>query len=842
MPHNEDTIRLLRELGVTEENTKHVYYGLLTSFSNRSQKSINNELREMRQVAKLAKREAKDFLVKQGLKADGDFVYNWNQQFMCLEIKLKIAGTIPAKSDEHFLSYEGRQIEIKVLTRNSNNNFGSADIRSIFESKFATAQSFHTHNKIYQNNIRALNNKFELEIVDLMRNFDNISLGEALDRCIQIHQEFICALAAELARADKGNYDYNPSTKMISDSIEILKERENSLLSFIRRPILINCYPQETLDAAKSQWLINVNTPKSDISSASRNLSQLMISNWWRVQNKTVNLETTARECKVVAFSLKDEFDRSSSLAQLSQDEIDRKRELETLRRIIIQDASDMLIEGINSSTFKNIPQKLMVKTAYITLLSPFIDKSTGQSIKDFTPESAHAKTIIENEKAQLDSLQACLAAMEGVTLSFTPKDIEHILKHTGGKINEEQLQAIRIGQKNFSGNFVVNKFLGQNMELYDLWSNHNRKYNNTGLKKLHEHIRNFIDEYADGKHALDLKGFFDSALTESKWEDVKAILEQKKLRIPPGKLHDLITLYISIQDHWHSTSNKSNSRIVNSFIAAANECEIAEILGFKSRITCKSGKDRTGLFIALKEALLSDDQLLIQNTCNALKFFAGKDMNQRNIIGCRGMQISASILNGLYEINGHKLDGYPSEIQDLIHQQLLDRIGKLGKAVYDCNSASFGYDSAVTRYVKEYPPTDRVSPTGLSGSIKQMVDSASALVTKRIAKPSTTTANVVEELPQPAKAIKPITVQEPKPIIIAKRPVIAVTETLTLKPIPAKEQAVKAEEEVPNNFNAIRAKFEKLAEKHPNAPTPAGGKLGERRGSSDKNDRPTNI
>jgi len=715
MPHDAETIRLwTKTLGV--EPKSPAYWNLVNKHSrehHRNAYQINQELVQMNTVSNRAQQIIEIWLENNGLKMEQVQHRSWDPSCLTMDIKTKIAGITPPPNDTHYLNYEGRDIEFRFATRASNNNWHIADIVNLFESKFASARTLHPRNEIYQKAVEALYTKYHAELnklleeIETLRESNKAELELILEKCEKLHRRLICEIGVALARAERLDPLFNPNEAQIEEQVLGLQKQENFIHSKKRRPIIINAYPQETKDAKTAQWIIEMNIPKSDISSANRSLDDLMISNWWHVENYVVEFAQQADgHYDFKSSKLRDEFDRSSSSAQLTDEDhaTRREKEVAAFRRMIVQDARDMLVKAINSGKYKDkpIPKELTVKTAYITMLSPFIEQETGKAIESITPDSAKAKTITENENAQLDALEYSAAKVQDELLKFQSEDdIKYILQHTHGKITRQQIEAIGISQDNFAGNYVVNAFLGLNMENLD-WGKLNKSYNQRGIEKLHIQIKKFLEQFTTGKYG-SLISLFDPSKVEKSWDKTKGRLLDQRIRLKAAKeapeIVELIECYIKLQDYWHNLSD-GNGRLVQSFLAVANMCRIAAILDFKAHLTCKSGKDRTGLAIAIKEALLGDDELVRVNICNALKYFAGKELNARNLPGCRGMQITSTILSELYEINGHSLLGYPEDIQKLIREECIDRIGKLGKTVYECHDEMHAY-------VKKHKPTD---------------------------------------------------------------------------------------------------------------------------------------
>lgn len=709
---NLEITRLLDQLMVVSNNdTKR--NRILTKFyelnSHRDAKDIIKELQQSLAIAEQAKQEALSFIKSHGLRCltspNGKpaFEYSWDEHFMCPVIKLRIAGVQKKKQDEHYMSYEGRTIEIKIATTTSNNDLNPDDMRHVFESKYAAALALADNKEISK--LENLKNKFVAERENLLKKFYDNNLKITIKHNVALQQKFIVELAVMLIKIEKGNNDYHPSKSEIKKKITQLRDKENILISNAPRDIKINCYPQHASDTEQT-WIINANYPQSDMSAAERSLSSKMISNWWHVVNKAFTFDQANTIKKEVVT---DEFDRSSSLAQAIAENPANKAELEliSIRNVIKQKAREQIIKKLNEGG--DITNNILIKLAAVTLLSPVGSKQNRRLLAKFIKPLK--PTLIDgNEQEQLESMKNAFNKINDEELEFSDNDIKYIIAHVDPtKITAasllSKLRNIKIKPKTHYLNFPVNKIGPIAMESFDIHG-YNRRYNLEGMNRLQKNIIEYIQDPINNtdKNDIDnLTEIFENEITRQNWLQIRHKLNQYKQSNLPENLKNIIADYIDIQDHLCKMAKTKNSRISNAYIVAAKACHLNSLLNVESFITCKSGKDRTGFLTIIKEALIKGHEYLINNIYRSIKLGSSKDLNQKNTPGGRGLQVEHNILDSLFEFFGIKLKGLPKIIGQLIKSQNSRLVGGIPKAVYKC-------DAAIAKHLKDHPHNTKKS------------------------------------------------------------------------------------------------------------------------------------
>lgn len=429
----------------------------------------------------------------------------------------------------------------------------------------------------------------------------------------------------------------------------------------------------------------------------------------------------------------------SNALEELDNEVLDIKKsqELAGLKTTILEDAADQVFAKLLNSEQLDTDEPLVIKRGFITLLSPHMDQDTGKQFINPLTKGLEGALVHGNELAQLQSMQATFETIKNIPLNdFRLEDdqirtiISRLKKHKRLTPAQEQelinkLQQIKIKQKNSYLNIPVNKFGSIEMEKFD-WGNFNYAYNKAGMLGFIDNIKDYLQNNQEFNINPKIKN--QAALlidfithpkipnTKDDWINIKkSYLAAVTNKIQDPTLSTILDLYVKIQNHlqeknssekikkaaasviagrsiFSNEENKSdNSRIANGYIvAAACIFKLNTILGYKNHVTCKSGKDRTGLLAAIVEALLdpNSEHLVIKNICNAIRFSSIKAMNELNVPGSRSLQVDNDVLDGLKDLFGMDLEGMPEEIKDLIREQMLRDIGKLSRNVYKCDAA----------------------------------------------------------------------------------------------------------------------------------------------------------
>lgn len=728
LEENTEITGLLQQLivGYQEQEQNKIIQHFYALNANREAAEIIRELQQSMLMATQAKNDALKFLTEHGLKYEKDhtgqpaFKYSWDQHFMCQVIRLKIAGPSTAKAeDEHNMSYTGRTIEIKVLTSSANNNLNANDMLHVFESKYNAAISLLGKNKdlAEAGNLVAIRTKFLKKLNALPQNFAADHLQRTIKQNIALQREFIVELAAALIKAEKNDSNYAPNKKEIKAKIVQLRAQENVNVSNKPRDIIINCYPQQA-EKNEYPWIINANYPQSNMSATIRTLKKKILSNWWHVKNHLVVFD----DKNDVAKEYTEEFDRSSSLAQLAEKEHPDKANLElaTIKNVLLQKAREQLIRRLNNG--EPIPNNILpINFAAVTLLSPIGSKKNRRLIAKLL-KPLRDTLIVGNEQEQLDSTRRALNAVSGQDLKFSPDDIKYIFAH----VSPAKLEALNLNTAAFKAklenlavkpdvhylNFPVNKIGPLPMERLD-WRGYNKQYNAEGMRKLQDNIITYMDEFFNSTpHTHDsvvidnIQYLLKQEVSRKNWRQIKNELEQYVLAQGkiPETLKEVLRAYIVIQEHLQDTTKTKNSRVSNAYMVAVMACHLNSLIGFESLLTCKSGKDRTGLLSVLKEIFLNRntdliDKNLIANIQRGIRLGASKDLNQNNTPGGRGLQVDYNILHNLVEFFGIKLIGSAKMIGSLIKTQRSRQVGSIPKAVYRC-------DTAIAAYLKKQPKT----------------------------------------------------------------------------------------------------------------------------------------
>jgi len=806
MAYNENTKKLLKKLGLEfgDLNSRdpqvlkirNIYAKFLNLNRERSVEELNKELTEMLIMVEQAKQQAYTFLNNNGLRATNDLSFEWNEHFMCLEIKLKIDGDPISTQAKHYLSYEGREIQIRIMSSSSNNNFNPDDMTKMFEAKKQAALALNP----------LINTEFddlESELQDLTMKFSTTKLARILEELTYVNQKLLCRLAVELIRKDRENDTYSPTVAEISMKISFIEKQETSNISRTRRAIKMVAYPQATNDSAHSQWMLTTNVPKSDISSDERALHVRRVPNAWDVTQNVCKFTNSS----LVSVHKHIEVYRSASVAQLHEGVISRgigSDEYKNLRNLIVETARDQIIERLNSGQEIDWQQIFSIKTLYLTLLTPLKDKesSSRMLLIDKLPTKIKDTLLKGNEDEQLHSLRTALLHISGKKLELSELDIQFILDHVPENATPDikaKLQDIKIQHEYFYSNFTVNTFKKFDLGMFMDCTKNNELHNTKGVEYLDGHLIKFLNGQGfDLANIIYKPGYNSETAIKKEWPDIKVALEKELSKLSPfSNIYRALNLYMQLGDYFDSQQDRKlkikslvstplaksgNSLLVESYFAAAIEVQLAAMMGFDIRTTCKSGKDRTGLFLAILEASAGPPEKFRINLCRALKYSDIKELIEQNRAGCRGVQVDADVMDGLRTYAGRPLEGNPKEFSELLTLWESRAVGSIPKKVYNKSQP------VINEYVKANPPT-----TDSSSAPIQTTSRPAPLVPKRPAglKFSTNTS-APDNMPKvPPKIPKrPPAAQLPaEPIINTKA---AVARPLPPPPPPRKAKNLK--------------------------------------------------
>lgn len=575
----------------------------------------------------------------------------------------------------------------------------------------------------------------------------NLNLDSIINRNIFLERLFIGRLATALWQAEKGRTNV-PSKNTYQEYVARIREQDILNASTNRRPILINIYKQEvvTNDPLVSHYIMVTQIPNSDISSANRSLEGMMFSNDWTVVTEALTIQRN-KKGEVVSYTKgpPHEYIRSSSIARITYNKktiIDANENLtkiadaekfkhvyEAFKKLVIQYAREDLIKKINNN--EDISEilsnnELILKEAYITLLSPLNDIKTGEKYTASLGKNVTDKTIHENEAEQLATTKQCLLRIvHDKTLKFSNEDCAEIIHRTKNAPNRDQnitiesLQRLRIKHKSYFCNYMVNKLGAVDTEkIGRLFFKSNRKYFLAGNKIRRDWIADFIEhsKELDTNLPPNIRDLLRSKLialfqhndAESIADDIQPIMEDYRSRCP--ELYKILSLYIDIEKYFNKSiitprlsTKAQQARIAESYLTAAKDVKLGELLGFKAHVTCKSGVDRTGLFASFLEALSCNDGKLVTNLLLSLQHGANTTIKSINAPGIYGQQISSNALEGMLNEGGDS-----KLIKKFFSEGKLNKIGKMIKAIYSHTSAMY---ELVVASIPKQTSTTRTEP-----------------------------------------------------------------------------------------------------------------------------------
>ena len=671
-------------------------------------------------------------LISSPTNADkGMFSKSWQKYTNEFKMTAQLSSNTPIDSLQSF-GYDSRTIETHIQSSISNNDFNPNNVDEIFASIYKAAQDLApTKNKTkYLQTVKELHLNFTSGVeytVKGKKNRDGLNaikmdltnpkkkLKTVLERCSKLNQFFIGELALALWRAD-GN-EGKPTHSDYAKYVKKIQEQEIHNASQNKRPILINIYKQEVEKPENNTayYVMVTHKPKSDQSSASRSMTdeEKMFSNNWEVTVEQVKIKRDPENGMTKEVTKYAQYDRSSSIARLSHEENNKEGEEEDLEivyasfcKLAIQKARDLVISKINNQ--ENLDEilgnnELVLKEAFITLLSPLVSKHKGKKFTSKLGKIITTKTIHENEADQLKSTEYCLERIANETLRFSNKDVQYILDHTKNsnqKIKKSVLETMNIKHRGYYANYMVNKVgpvLSENLD----FAKHNWQYflrgNRYRRSEMVKYIQSIPEEAVSSRRKHLLIKIILNQEKKTIAADLKNFLSVHEEHLNDYNLKGMLNLYIKIENHfllansrifgikkisrqiYHGTRKilgykgyvEPFDRAAASYIAANMDAEFARCLGYTNIVfTCKSGVDRTGFLASFVEALSSaadifkiNKALLEKNLLNSLKHGANRTIKCQNLPGIAGLQLPNNAVTSMSSICGFFRNMYLSFI-----------------------------------------------------------------------------------------------------------------------------------------------------------------------------------
>lgn len=781
MPINQ---RYLNNLGVSDDLSRK---GLINAYNAlfKTEQDINSELLDVLGLSTIAVKKELEIASSLGLGLQNNQSAHWNRYFNCYEMTAQLEDkgfpTITPEGQAYFTA-DGRNIKTSIQLSASNTNFNPNDVKTMFEDAYAAARELatsipqETQKQKYLDAIARVYaefatepgtmirvrtpasfskklglepDEFAMDSVDkIMKDFYDGILRRKKDNVIDIthrtqklNNSFINRLAMEIARAQKNEPDYIPeNSKQLTELVKLIRNKEIELNASKRRPILVNIYP-----TGANQWIMRTYIPNSDEPSTLRKLERGMFSNDWNGEVELITKYANGTFQRSKVFASKDR--RSSSIAVLTHTKNKKEHDIEfqkvytAFKNMVVQYARDELIASLNAGN--PIPAELIIKEAYITLLSPIKGHVGFANLPGIFTN--------ENEYSQLQFTRKCLESIALETLTFSPQDREYIETHSKIKPTDiHKLEGIKIKHRSYFSNYIVNKYLGVHLEKLDRPSLSLNKEDYSISYKKPKNYRYFIEgNYARQQDIIEFikKDRYASAevqkkliamLAENPIKDRVAFEDLIKDNSIIVDLRILLETYLNIEKYFHGESTGiSRSRLVASYIMAAEDAVLADILGYTAHHTCKSGIDRTGLLSLIKEARLpakldaEAEEEFIQRLLTALKLGNSREIKTMNDPAARGLQIPSSVMDG------H--DEEIAELEQFLKDQNFNMIGKSKKNNFKVTETSF-------RDAKDS---------------MQRADAASALIPPKTSVPAKPPVNAATRQPPPL----PLTAK-PKPTI----------------------------------------------------------------------------
>ncbi len=720
-------------------------------------KQINATLLDMVKMALNARAVAEKFVADQGLTLETDadgkpkVEYVWNEQFLCLDVKLKIAGEVPPPNKtagkEYPFGYEGRDIKIRVNHIFSNSDFGFQQIEDILDEKIlATIKFLYKNVEPSAEDILAIRNNLLNTVFTTQELAEYRASPQNVIAKLRELQKKIADITVQLAISmyqQAGTQQPHAKARMFA--VKQIEEIEIQLLSIKRKPIVISTFPLTTGDPKRKEHVIDMNIPQSDVTSYDRKFNILRIANAWRVKHYKVNLSDA--KPKII---LQKTFYRSASIAPITDppdDEKEFKKQQQkmkdktyaALENSIRLQAREKIIASLNTGKkfqWEKIQQEkhLEIKSAYVSLVTPTpmltntyrsfrrmknIFKTTEvpeqlvptddkvNKTGTFLTNILYTKGVKTNEQDQMINSRRAMERAGNAEIKLSPEDVGYILAHVNNQPPdlEENLKSLKISHSYFDFNFIVNSYA-----IFRSFS-YNEKFNKKGIKRLNA----MIDTYLGGKYP-ELQKLFAKDYKGS-WAQQRAdIIKQMKNQETGDMLGDKKTVkilrqYIKIRDYfslansprrlardfWYFVTRnpKRNSRVVDSYKVITKVAKLCKYLDCQEYLFCQSGKDRTGAGANLLLAENGQAEYCYQNNCNAANFSAAKMLNAENHAGALTLQISPWIFDRFVWFNGKKqIKDDPRAFKKLVKRGRFREVGKT-VVVQDPESAVNKYKSS---------------------------------------------------------------------------------------------------------------------------------------------------
>jgi hypothetical protein len=572
---------------------------------------------------------------------------------------------------------------------------------------------------------------------------------KAIRKINKMQRRCIAKLSQAIYRAVKNDFAYNPNKKEMLAARAALKKCEVEMMSYTQRPELIHIYFQDGKDPSQLRCLLNVNETISDVSSDKRDdFVNDDPANYIKVTNQCIFLDRGAAVGAGYEYNARlgvsETFYRSASATILPEgaDVDDNDEDEEDLD----EDADEDLEEDEADETIaparvapmaeeetapldviarqKAATRKILLRMLKEQLLVSFAKRNEHgqlvpidlQKILVYLSMSTFLSPthfVTGNELKQMKDIRAGFEDLDDKELPLEPHELDEITKAiltanpdlTARQVDLRKSKIIpRLSFFNAPVSVIIPK--GRFIKIYmpigwaDVWNKYNREHNSAGLRLHRRNIKEFIiANEADKLKRLDIEALFGTSIDhDTNWKKMRALLgngnvaeiHRKVKGFTPEIQKELITIilaYTRIQDYAHKFDRaNANDRVASGYmVVAASVFVMNYTMGIPDHVTCKSGKDRTGLFCLLREALLDADnnEKLIENICNALRYSSAQTLNAMNVPGCVGVQIPSTILTGLKEVFGEKFSGV-DRIRKILSEQQSKMVGSMGKAAYN--------------------------------------------------------------------------------------------------------------------------------------------------------------
>jgi hypothetical protein len=420
----------------------------------------------------------------------------------------------------------------------------------------------------------------------------------------------------------------------------------------------------------------------------------------------------------------------------------DRDQVYQSLKLRIRQEVIEKIVRRIREGDdLADILQQnsIDVVQVHITLLSNIMSKWMGHAVVRLLSWMKNipllnkiykgAKNILidENEDEQLRFTQeAAQNLKDDDAIYLTEQDMQEIASRTAGFISADQLRhrRIKINYDYYLGNYMVNKisrFRTEMLAILNLNRTYFLEHNQLRRDKIARYIRNNVaipQELRDELYAIfknnptpeinqELAAFKANKL--QRYLNDSAYASNPKVKKALNDVEKIIDYYMQIEDHFSKATvlgqirnmpiyiwgvmqrlvgvktttynERTQARIPANYEAAVSEVNLAQLIGVDSIISCKSAKDRTGMFGAFYKAMLKRERL-VKNIALDIKHGLIRKVNELNMPGVPGFQHRADVLQGIKDASNDD----PSEVYDLIRDGHLARIGRLPKKVVNAD------------------------------------------------------------------------------------------------------------------------------------------------------------